>query len=149
MICVVCRYDPLQDRWTGQPKLNRPRFALSAASAHGALYAVGGFNGEFYMSSVEVYDPRVGRYCHHPPPCFTSTPPSFPVSTLLVSPLFVSPFLVSPLFVSPFLMSPLFVSPLLVAPLCLTPPPFSPLFVLPLFVSTLASLFASNFPYQI
>lgn len=58
----VERYDPLQDRWTGQPKLNKPRFALSAASAHGALYAVGGFNGEFYMSSVEVYDPRVGRW---------------------------------------------------------------------------------------
>lgn len=59
-----CRYDPHHDRWTGQPKLNRPRFALSAASAHGALYAVGGFNGEYYMSSIELYDPRVGRCCH-------------------------------------------------------------------------------------
>ena len=88
MTRVVCRYDPLQDRWTGQPKLNKPRFALSAASAHGALYAVGGFNGEFYMSSVEVYDPRVGRYCHHIPPCLTPaclTPSCFtpPFLTLL------------------------------------------------------------------
>ena len=56
-----CRYDPVQDRWLNQPKLNRPRFALSAAAAHGALYAVGGFNGEYYMSTVEMYDPRVGR----------------------------------------------------------------------------------------
>ena len=45
------------------PKLNTARFALSAAATHGALYAVGGFNGEQYMSSVAVLDPRVGRYC--------------------------------------------------------------------------------------
>lgn len=44
------------------PKLNTARFALSAAATHGALYAVGGFNGEQYMSTVEMLDPRVGRY---------------------------------------------------------------------------------------
>ena len=108
MTCVVCRYDPLQDRWTGQPKLNRPRFALSAASAHGALYAVGGFNGEFYMSSVEVYDPRVGRYCHHLTPGLTP-PVSDPSLSQL---LFVSPLFILPLFVSPII---------LVCPLCLLP----------------------------
>ena len=57
-----CRYDPYQDRWGPVPKLNTARFALSAAATHGAVYAVGGFNGEQYMSTVEMLDPRVGRY---------------------------------------------------------------------------------------
>ena len=57
-----CRYDPYQDRWGPVPKLNTPRFALAAAATHGALYAVGGFNGDQYMSTVEMLDPRVGRY---------------------------------------------------------------------------------------
>lgn len=52
------------------PKLHTARFALSAASTHGALYAVGGFNGEQYMSTVEMLDPRVGRY--HYSICCTS-----------------------------------------------------------------------------
>ena len=102
MTCVVCRYDPLQDRWTGQPKLNRPRFALSAASAHGALYAVGGFNGEFYMSSVEVYDPKLAGTV----PTSPFFPPPPPLLTLLVSPPFVSPLLVPPLHISPLSVSP-------------------------------------------
>lgn len=58
----MCRYDPYQNRWGAMPKLNTARFALSAAATHGALYAVGGFNGEQYMSTVEMLDPRVGRY---------------------------------------------------------------------------------------
>ncbi len=113
MTCLVCRYDPLQDRWTGQPKLNKPRFALSAASAHGALYAVGGFNGEFYMSSVEVYDPRVGRYCHHIPLCLT--------------PLCLTPPCLTPLCLSRF-----WCTPPCLPPLCLTPPCLTHLSLLPI-----------------
>ena len=71
-VCIASwyRYDPHQDRWGPVPKLNTARFALSAAATHGALYAVGGFNGEQYMSTVEMLDPRVGRYYKTISRCF-------------------------------------------------------------------------------
>ncbi len=128
MTCLVCRYDPLQDRWTGQPKLNKPRFALSAASAHGALYAVGGFNGEFYMSSVEVYDPRVGRYCHHIPLRLTPlclTPPC-------LTPLCLTPLCLTPLCLTPLCLSRFWCTPPCLPPLCLTPPCLTHLSLLPI-----------------
>lgn len=60
-LCCLCRYDPQTDRWTPQASLHTPRFALAAACSNNALFAVGGFDGTAYLSSVEQYDPRVGR----------------------------------------------------------------------------------------
>ena len=41
--------------------MNSARFAMGAACSNNALYAIGGFDGVAYLSTVEQYDPRVGR----------------------------------------------------------------------------------------
>jgi kelch-like protein 20 len=54
------RYDAGTDAWSPLPPLSHERFCLGGATLGGALYAVGGFDGKMYLSSVERYDPREG-----------------------------------------------------------------------------------------
>ena len=55
------RYDEGQGRWLAGPPLTSKRFALGGAALGGALYAVGGFDGEGYLHSAERLDPREGK----------------------------------------------------------------------------------------
>lgn len=48
-------YDPKLDQWTQLPSLKTARRALAAASLADGIYAIGGFDGEKYLSSVEKY----------------------------------------------------------------------------------------------
>lgn len=50
------------NRWEEGPSMGSKRFALGVASMGGCAYAVGGFDGEAYLSSAERFDPRVGRF---------------------------------------------------------------------------------------
>lgn len=45
-------YDPKNEKWRLLPNMNEPRRALSAAVLADGIYAIGGFDGNNYMSSV-------------------------------------------------------------------------------------------------
>lgn len=45
-------YDPKTEKWKLLPNMNEPRRALSAAVLADGIYAIGGFDGSNYMSSV-------------------------------------------------------------------------------------------------
>lgn len=57
-------YDLGTDRWLPGPELSMPRFALGGAvlDAYNSIYAVGGYDGESYLATVERLDPREGRW---------------------------------------------------------------------------------------
>ncbi|GKA64108.1 development/cell death domain-containing protein [Tanacetum coccineum] len=44
--------------WIPTRSMLQKRFSLAATELHGALYAVGGFDGSNYLSSAERFDPR-------------------------------------------------------------------------------------------
>ena len=46
-------YDPKTEKWKYMPSMNEPRRALSAAVLADGIYAIGGFNGDLYLNSVE------------------------------------------------------------------------------------------------
>ena len=50
------------DRWIEAAPLSEKRFATALASARGAVWAVGGFSGKTYLTTVEYFDPREGRW---------------------------------------------------------------------------------------
>jgi hypothetical protein len=56
------RYDPQSNRWLPGPPLTRKRFALGGAELGGALYAVGGYDGDAYLACAERLDPRTDRW---------------------------------------------------------------------------------------
>lgn len=56
-----CRYDPQSNRWLPGPPLHLKRFALGGASLGGALYAVGGYDGQSYLDCAERLDPRTDQ----------------------------------------------------------------------------------------
>ena len=58
----ACRYDPQADRWLPGPELSSRRFALAGGALGDALYAVGGYDGQSYLTTVERLDPREGRW---------------------------------------------------------------------------------------
>ena len=47
------RYNPETDEWETIASLNVPRRALSAVTLPDGIYAIGGFDGQTYLSSVE------------------------------------------------------------------------------------------------
>ncbi|KAH6940664.1 hypothetical protein HPB50_004083 [Hyalomma asiaticum] len=47
--------------------LNTRRSALSAAVLDGKIYALGGYDGQEYLSTVEVYDPATNVWTTGPP----------------------------------------------------------------------------------
>lgn len=42
--------------------MNTPRSSVKAATDGRAIYIVGGYDGEKYLSTAERFDPREGRY---------------------------------------------------------------------------------------
>uniref|UniRef100_A0A673KBM3 Kelch-like protein 4 n=1 Tax=Sinocyclocheilus rhinocerous TaxID=307959 RepID=A0A673KBM3_9TELE len=53
--CVE-RYDPKTDTWTTVSSLSVPRDAVGVCLLGDRLYAVGGYDGQTYLNSVESYD---------------------------------------------------------------------------------------------
>ncbi|XP_069469101.1 kelch-like protein 4 isoform X2 [Ambystoma mexicanum] len=53
--CVE-RYDPKTDNWTTAAPLSVPRDAVGVCPLGDKLYAVGGYDGNSYLSTVESYD---------------------------------------------------------------------------------------------
>lgn len=52
------RYDPKTDNWTIIAPINSPRDAVAVCLLGDKLFAVGGCNGQQYLSDVECYDPQ-------------------------------------------------------------------------------------------
>jgi N-acetylneuraminic acid mutarotase len=55
-------FDPKTNKWTYVAPMKYARRALSAAFLLDGIYAIGGFNGEHYMSSVEKFEESVGKW---------------------------------------------------------------------------------------
>lgn len=51
-----CRYDPKTDTWTTVSSLSVPRDAVGVCLLGDRLYAVGGYDGQSYLNTVESYD---------------------------------------------------------------------------------------------
>jgi influenza virus NS1A-binding protein len=50
------RFDPVTGQWEMLPPLKEHRRALSLVALPDGVYAIGGYNGKDYLSSVERYD---------------------------------------------------------------------------------------------
>ena len=50
------RYDLAQGEWEVLPNLREHRRALALVALPDGVYAIGGYNGKDYLSSVEKYD---------------------------------------------------------------------------------------------
>lgn len=58
ILTVVERYDPVSDSWATTSPLGTPRGALAAAvGQRGTIFAIGGFDGNNVLSSVEAFTP--------------------------------------------------------------------------------------------
>lgn len=55
-------YDAHANVWNQLPSMNRHRNNASLCTLQNCIYAVGGFDGYFYLSSVERFDPREGKW---------------------------------------------------------------------------------------
>lgn len=51
-----CRYDPKTDMWTTVSSLSVSRDAVGVCLLGDRLYAVGGYDGQSYLNTVESYD---------------------------------------------------------------------------------------------
>lgn len=51
------RYDPTEDRWAPVTPMSTPRIGVGVAVVRRLLYAVGGYDGQCRLSTVECYDP--------------------------------------------------------------------------------------------
>lgn len=52
-----CRYDPDSDTWVRIKSMKQQRIGVGVAVINRLLYAVGGFDGENRLKSVECYNP--------------------------------------------------------------------------------------------
>nr|WEX30359.1 Kelch-like protein 4-A-1 [Carassius gibelio] len=62
--CVE-RYDPKTDTWTTVSSLSVPRDAVGVCLLGDRLYAVGGYDGQTYLNSVESYDAPNNEWTEH------------------------------------------------------------------------------------
>lgn len=58
MLVYVIRYDPEMDTWTPICSMSTRRIGVGCAVLNRLLFAVGGFDGQNRLSSVECYDPE-------------------------------------------------------------------------------------------
>lgn len=56
ILCCCGRYDQKTDTWTMVSSLSVPRDAVGVCLLGDRLYAVGGYDGQSYLNSVESYD---------------------------------------------------------------------------------------------
>uniref|UniRef100_A0A672ZF07 Kelch-like protein 4 n=1 Tax=Sphaeramia orbicularis TaxID=375764 RepID=A0A672ZF07_9TELE len=64
--CVE-RYDPKTDTWTTVSSLSVPRDAVGVCLLGDRLYAVGGYDGQSYLSTVESYDAQNNEWTEEVP----------------------------------------------------------------------------------
>uniref|UniRef100_A0A8C1ZV73 Kelch-like protein 4 n=1 Tax=Cyprinus carpio TaxID=7962 RepID=A0A8C1ZV73_CYPCA len=63
----VERYDPKTDTWTTVSSLSVPRDAVGVCLLGDRLYAVGGYDGQTYLNSVESYDAQNNEWTEEVP----------------------------------------------------------------------------------
>ena len=56
------RYDAENDKWTDIASMSTRRIGVGCAVLNRLLYAVGGYDGENRLSSVECYDPEHNQW---------------------------------------------------------------------------------------
>lgn len=63
-LCVLtcCRYDPKTDTWTAVAPMSLSRDAVGVCLLGDRLYAVGGYDGQSYLNTVEAYDPQTNEW---------------------------------------------------------------------------------------
>lgn len=59
---LFCRYDPKTDTWTMVAPLSMPRDAVGVCILGDKLYAVGGYDGQTYLNTMESYDPQTNEW---------------------------------------------------------------------------------------
>ncbi|KAF0037436.1 hypothetical protein F2P81_010310 [Scophthalmus maximus] len=59
--CVE-RYDPKTDVWTAVAPMSISRDAVGVCLLGDRLYAVGGYDGQVYLNTVEAYDPQTNEW---------------------------------------------------------------------------------------
>ncbi len=58
----VEEYDPLTNRWSCAPPMQKERGRFDATVCNGKLYAVGGSDSRKDLDSAEVFDPVTGQW---------------------------------------------------------------------------------------
>lgn len=61
-VLSVCRYDPQTDVWTAVAPMSISRDAVGVCLLGDRLFAVGGYDGQVYLSIVEAYDPQTNEW---------------------------------------------------------------------------------------
>lgn len=61
-IILHFRYDPKTDTWTMVAPLSMPRDAVGVCLLGDRLYAVGGYDGQTYLNTMESYDPQTNEW---------------------------------------------------------------------------------------
>uniref|UniRef100_A0A8D0FSJ1 Uncharacterized protein n=1 Tax=Strix occidentalis caurina TaxID=311401 RepID=A0A8D0FSJ1_STROC len=56
------RYDPKTDMWTSVASMSISRDAVGVCLLGDKLYAVGGYDGQTYLNTVESYDPQTNEW---------------------------------------------------------------------------------------
>lgn len=56
------RYDPKTDTWTMVAPMSVPRDAVGVCVLGDRLIAVGGYDGQQYLTLVEAYDPHLNEW---------------------------------------------------------------------------------------
>lgn len=56
------RYDPKTDMWTAVASMSISRDAVGVCLLGDKLYAVGGYDGQTYLNTVEAYDPQTNEW---------------------------------------------------------------------------------------
>lgn len=56
------RYDPKTDVWTAVASMSISRDAVGVCLLGDKLYAVGGYDGQTYLNTVEAYDPQTNEW---------------------------------------------------------------------------------------
>lgn len=56
------RYDPKTDTWTMVAPMSVPRDAVGVCVLGDRLMAVGGYDGQQYLTLVEAYDPHLNEW---------------------------------------------------------------------------------------
>ncbi len=63
LICFTSfRYDPKTDMWTAVAPMSLSRDAVGVCLLGDRLYAVGGYDGQVYLNTVEAYDPQTNEW---------------------------------------------------------------------------------------
>lgn len=59
---MIIRYDPKTDTWTMVAPMSVPRDAVGVCVLGDRLMAVGGYDGQQYLTLVEAYDPHLNEW---------------------------------------------------------------------------------------